>query len=107
MSTTPRNQDSLTWNAPKPKPREPRPGEVLWSLAKGTETRTAELRTHPHGTEFQVLVNGVLSYGRVHVARSLAEAEGGRVSGRAQKHRLDRAALSRGGRGMRRGCCRE
>jgi hypothetical protein len=60
---------------PRP-PRQPVPGEHLWTLRKGTDTMTAELRTSPAVVELQLLHNGEWYYGRRHDSRAFAIAEG-------------------------------
>ena len=58
-------------------PRQPQPGEVLWTLVNGTEARRAELRDHgPIGCELQIFVNGEFVNGRRFENRALAIIEG-------------------------------
>jgi len=52
-------------------PRQPQPGEVLWTLTKGTESRRAELRDHGSG-ELQIYVNDQFVSGRRYESRTLA-----------------------------------
>jgi len=72
MTTTPKNQDALRHNALQPAERQPTPGELLWTLRKGTQTKTAELRTHAGGVELQLSRNGEWYYGRRHERRAFA-----------------------------------
>jgi|KBSSwiStaDraftv2_1062776.scaffolds.fasta_scaffold2010894_1 hypothetical protein len=44
-------------------PRQAQLVEVLWTLRKGTDTQTAELRTHEGGVELQFSRNGEWYYG--------------------------------------------
>jgi hypothetical protein len=53
-------------------PQQSRPAELLWTLRKGTDRKTAELRTHGGGVELQFSHNGVWYYGRRHEVRALA-----------------------------------
>src|SRR5262245_20407105 len=54
-------------------PREPRPGELLWTLVKGTESRRAELRDHGVvGTELQIFAYGQFVKGQRYENRTLA-----------------------------------
>jgi hypothetical protein len=78
-----------------PPPRQPQPGELLWTLHKGDNVETAELRTHAEaGVELQLLMNGELFMGKRYATRELAldervvirvrlEAEGWREKGGA------------------------
>lgn len=54
-------------------PREPKPGELLWTLVKGTESRRLELRDHGViGAELQIYVNGQFLKGQRYENRALA-----------------------------------
>jgi hypothetical protein len=50
---------------PRP-PRQPKPGEHLWTLRKSDKRIDCELRFHgeSYGWECQCLLDGVLAYGR-------------------------------------------
>ena len=55
---------ALLWNAPKPPPRTPRPGEQVWSMTKNGKQVDAELRDYGEfWCEIQFLVDGELAYG--------------------------------------------
>jgi len=75
MSTSPKNQDGLLHTAKPRPPRRPQQGELLWTLRKGTDRQTAELRTSPTGVELQLLRNGAWYFGRRHETRELALLE--------------------------------
>lgn len=69
---------ALLWNASRPPPRKPKPGERVWSMRKNGKQVDAELRGHSEwGWECQFFYNGELAYGRRWVTRgdALAEAE--------------------------------
>ena len=70
-------------------PRQPQPGEVLWTLTKGTESRRAELRDHGSG-ELQIYVNDQFVSGRRYESRTLAILHGGpnfQTDARGRGHR--------------------
>jgi hypothetical protein len=58
----------------RPPPRDPKPGEPLWSLQKDEHTWSAELRDHGAGVgvEVQILCDGELVSGRRFDLRELA-----------------------------------
>src|SRR5258706_1869033 len=63
--TSPKNQEALRFGATKPAPRQPTPGELLWTLRKGSRTLLCELRSHGEwGVEAQLLENGEFYAGR-------------------------------------------
>lgn len=70
------SNDDLPFYSPdrKPKPREPQPGEILWTLRKGGEMRQAQLRDRGEwGVEFQLVAGTGLLYGQLCATRQLAE----------------------------------
>ena len=70
--------DALLWTAKPPVPRQPKPGERLWTMRKGDAVAHAELRCHGEwGWEWQYFREGSFLYGRrcmLH-AQALACAE--------------------------------
>lgn len=59
------SNDALLWNAPSPPPRQPRPGELLWTLRKDDTRLDCELRSHgEHGWETQFFENKAFVAGR-------------------------------------------
>ena len=66
-------------NAKPAPPRQPKPGEHVWSLRKSERRVDCELRFHgeSYGWECQCLHNGELAYGRRFLLRAhaLEEAE--------------------------------
>jgi hypothetical protein len=58
-------------------PREPKPGERLWTMTNGQSTCWAELRAHAGFgfCELQIFVNGELRVGHMHESLDLALAE--------------------------------
>jgi hypothetical protein len=74
--------ESHLWNAKPPTPRQPKPGEHIWSLRKNGRQVDCELRFHgeSYGWECQCLHDGDLVYGRRFIlwAGALAEADGQR-----------------------------
>ena len=62
---------SPTWKPPGP--RQPTPGEHLWTLVKDGSSRRAELRDNgPLGVEFQLFADGGFFYGRRFPTRAAA-----------------------------------
>jgi hypothetical protein len=54
-------------------PRQPKPGEHLWTFVRGSNERRAELRTTPDaGVELQIFVNREFVNGRRYENRALA-----------------------------------
>jgi hypothetical protein len=52
-------------DAPRPEPRQPQPGELLFELRRGIKRFRCELRTHGEwGVEAQFLLDGSLLIGR-------------------------------------------
>ena len=49
--------DALQWNAPQPPPRQPRPGERVWSLCRDGRRIDCDLRESEYGVEVQLFVN--------------------------------------------------
>jgi hypothetical protein len=77
MSTSPRDQSALLWNAQAPTQTLRKPNEPLWILVKGGERWAAELRGHGEfGWEIQFLRNEEFWYGHRYALRRLAIAEG-------------------------------
>lgn len=80
--------DALLWTAKPAAPRQPKPGELVWSLRKNDHQVDCELRFHgeSYGWECQCLYDGELAYGHRFVlkAAALVEAE-------AQRQQLLRA----------------
>lgn len=76
MSTSPRDQSPLFYNA-KPKPAEPRKlSEPLWTLTRGVERIAAELRHHGQwGSELQLFRDGEFFYGQRYETREIALLE--------------------------------
>jgi hypothetical protein len=68
----------MLWDSGGPKPRQPVPGEPVWSLRKNHETLTCELRAQPVGVEAQCFRNREFLAGRLFNARAdaLAYADG-------------------------------
>lgn len=66
--------DSLLWTHKPASPRQRRPGDVLWSVRKGDESWTCELRFHGEtvGWEAQILRDGDLANARTFSLRDLA-----------------------------------
>jgi hypothetical protein len=59
-----------------PPPREPKPGERLWTLHKDGDTQSAELRDYGDlGCGLQLLLNDQWHYGRRQVLRAFALEE--------------------------------
>jgi hypothetical protein len=57
----------------RPPQREPRPGEPIWTLRKGTESRRAELRDNgAAGVEFQLFAGDEFLYGQRFHSRAAA-----------------------------------
>jgi hypothetical protein len=58
-------------------PREPRPGELLWTMTKKGHTCHAELRPCPWGDtmELQIFADGEFRLGHLHASREWAETE--------------------------------
>ena len=77
--------EALFSTAKPPAPRQPKPGEHLWSLRKNGRQVDCELRFHreSYGWECQCPYNGDLAYGQRFVLRASAVAEAG-----AQRERL-------------------
>lgn len=68
--------DALLWNAPRPSPRTPSPGEKIWSMTKNGKRVDAELRDHgEYGCECQFFYNGELAHGRLWRTREEAVGE--------------------------------
>jgi len=69
--------DDVPFYAPDRKPtppRQPQPGEILWTLHQGGHTRQAQLRDRGEwGVEFQLFANGNMLYGQLCATRGLAE----------------------------------
>jgi hypothetical protein len=61
-------------NRPPPAPRQPLPGEHVWTLRKGHQTIRCELRTHGHGVEAQLLRDNAFYAGRLFKQRAHALA---------------------------------
>ena len=65
MSTSPRDQDSMLWNAKPKAARQPRPGELLFEFQRGIDSFVCQLRDHGEfGVEVQFLINDELRVGR-------------------------------------------
>jgi len=68
MSTEEDRQRALLWNAPRPPPRQPKPGELLFEFQRASDKRIlrAELRFNgeSYRWEVQFLEGGDLVYGR-------------------------------------------
>ena len=57
-------------------PREPQPGERLWTMTSGKGTYHAELRSRePYGWELQIFRDGELRFGHLHPHRDWAILE--------------------------------
>jgi hypothetical protein len=71
--------DALLWTANPPAPRQPRPGEHVWSLHKNGRRVDCELRFHgeSYGWECQCLYGGEMAYGQRFLLheQALQEAE--------------------------------
>lgn len=77
MNTSPKDQQALTYNAPKRPDRQPTPGEVLWTVStvKGALIR-CELRNHgAAGAELQLFRNREFVDGRLWPSREIAVAK--------------------------------
>lgn len=73
MDTAPKNQSALTADRPAPPPRQPRPGEPLWTLRKELGRLRAELRDNGEaGAELQLFRDDVFIYGRRYLTRAMA-----------------------------------
>lgn len=60
-------------NRPPAPPRQPKPGEHLWTLTKGAQSRRAELRDHGEiGAELQIYTNADFLKGQRYESRALA-----------------------------------
>ena len=69
------NKDAMLWNAPRPKPREPAPGEPLWVIEQDGKRIECEVRDHGNvGSELQVFVNRGFRSGRLYRSRAAALA---------------------------------
>ena len=69
------NTDAMLWNAPRPKPREPAPGEPLWVIERDGKRIECEVRDHGNvGSELQVFVNRGFRSGRLYRSRAAALA---------------------------------
>jgi hypothetical protein len=59
---------ALLWNAPRPPPRQPQPGELLFAFVRASDgaPMTCDLRFHgeTYGWETQFLERGELVYSR-------------------------------------------
>lgn len=77
MSTAPRDQSALLWNAtPKVRTKTRHPREPLWTLTKAGGRWSAELIGHgEHGWELQLLRDEDFRYGQRHVLRAQAIGE--------------------------------
>lgn len=76
------SDDHLLSSHRPPPPRQPQPGEELWRVVKGTETRHAELRDNGRlGVELQVFVNGEFAHGQRYESRPIALQEAARIRG--------------------------
>ena len=65
----------MLWNAPRPKPREPAPGESLWLIERGGKRIECEVRDQGvAGSELQVFVNREFRSGRLYSSRAAALA---------------------------------
>ena len=65
----------MLWNAPRPKPREPAPGESLWVIERDGKRIECEVRDQGDvGSELQVFVNRGFRSGRLYVSRAAALA---------------------------------
>jgi hypothetical protein len=72
-----------------PPPRQPSPGELLWTLREGHRTESAELRTHAEaGVELQLLMDGELVLGQRYLTRPRGRGSGD-VSIAPRGRRLD------------------
>lgn len=69
--------------------RQPTPGEHLWTLIKGTETRRAELR---NACELQIYANDQFVSGKRYASRGIAIAEAD-----AAREALMAAGFTKGG----------
>jgi hypothetical protein len=54
------SDDALLWTAKPPAPRQPKPGEPVWTMQKGTRYAECELRFHgeSYGWEAPFFRNG-------------------------------------------------
>ena len=80
------NKDAMLWNAPRPKPKEPVPGESLWVIERDGKRIECEVRDQGDvGSELQVFVNQGFRSGRLYSSRAaaltVAEALRKRMSG--------------------------
>jgi hypothetical protein len=67
------NNDALLWNAPRPKAREPVPGEPLWVIERDGKRIECEVRDQGEvGSELQVFVNQGFRSGRLYSSRAAA-----------------------------------
>jgi hypothetical protein len=65
----------MPWNAPRPKAREPAPGEALWVVERDGKRIECELRDQGEvGSEVQVFVNRGFRSGRLYGSRAAALA---------------------------------
>lgn len=67
MTTSPKNQDALLYGAGKSKvARQPKTGELMWTVRKGHTVFSCELRDHgePFGFEVLLLRDGAWFYAR-------------------------------------------
>lgn len=77
MNTSPKDQAALLFDAARPIPRQPAPGEYRWSIRKKDGlVLVCELRSHGDlGTEVQLLRDGEFLFGQRWPTRELAEQE--------------------------------
>jgi hypothetical protein len=69
------SKDAMLWNAPRPKPREPAPGEALWAIERDGKRIECEVRDQGDvGSELQVFVNRAFRSGRLYGSRAAALA---------------------------------
>ena len=69
------NKGAMLWNAPRPKPREPAPGEPLWVIERDGKRIDCEIRNEREaGAELQVFVNRGFRSGRLYSSRAAALA---------------------------------
>ena len=67
------SNDALLWNAPRPKAREPVPGEPLWMIERDGKRIECEVRDHGDvGSELQVFVNQGFRSARLYPSRATA-----------------------------------
>ena len=90
------DEDWYKPNRPPAPPRQPTPGERIWSLRKNAHEIDCELRFHGEapGWECQCLYDGELAYGRRFLLREAAleeaQAHRQRLSAEGWKAGLDR-----------------